>query len=144
MRSTTTDFPNTGAGAAAAAALPPIHRAATNTATSRASGARLNRLFDAVTIAGQSGGAQDVALLLLSPRARGLFARAIQQSGTAGFGLPSIRGEEEGKELSKQLAAAVAVVVVVLVTAAAGSGAVRSVSAQRHVDLSTNAAVNAP
>jgi para-nitrobenzyl esterase len=42
----------------------------------------------AVTIAGQSAGAQDVGLLLLSPRARGLFARAIQQSGTAGFGLP--------------------------------------------------------
>jgi para-nitrobenzyl esterase len=43
----------------------------------------------AVTIAGQSAGAQDVGLLLLSPRARGLFARAIQQSGTAGFGLPA-------------------------------------------------------
>jgi para-nitrobenzyl esterase len=42
----------------------------------------------AVTIGGQSGGAQDVALLLLSARARGLFARAIQQSGTASFGLP--------------------------------------------------------
>jgi para-nitrobenzyl esterase len=42
----------------------------------------------AVTLAGQSGGAQDVALLMLSARARGLFARAIQQSGTAGFGLP--------------------------------------------------------
>jgi para-nitrobenzyl esterase len=41
-----------------------------------------------VTVAGQSAGAQDVGLLLLSPRARGLFARAIQQSGTAGFGLP--------------------------------------------------------
>jgi para-nitrobenzyl esterase len=43
----------------------------------------------AVTIAGHSAGAQDVGLLLLSPRTRGLFARAIQQSGTAGFGLPS-------------------------------------------------------
>jgi para-nitrobenzyl esterase len=42
-----------------------------------------------VTIAGHSAGAQDVGLLLLSPRARGLFARAIQQSGTAGFGLPA-------------------------------------------------------
>jgi para-nitrobenzyl esterase len=40
-----------------------------------------------VTIAGHSAGGQDVGLLLLSPRARGLFARAIQQSGTAGFGL---------------------------------------------------------
>ncbi|MDB6161615.1 MAG: carboxylesterase [Gammaproteobacteria bacterium] len=42
-----------------------------------------------VTIAGHSAGAQDAGLLLLSPRARGLFARAIQQSGTAGFGLPA-------------------------------------------------------
>jgi para-nitrobenzyl esterase len=42
----------------------------------------------AVTIAGHSAGGQDVGLLLLSPRSRGLFARAIQQSGTAGFGLP--------------------------------------------------------
>jgi para-nitrobenzyl esterase len=41
-----------------------------------------------VTLAGHSAGAQDVGLLLLSPQARGLFARAIQQSGTAGFGLP--------------------------------------------------------
>src|SRR4029077_8939327 len=39
-----------------------------------------------VTVAGQSAGAQDVGLLLLSPRAHRLFARAIQQSGTAGFG----------------------------------------------------------
>jgi para-nitrobenzyl esterase len=41
-----------------------------------------------VTIAGHSAGGQDVALLLLSPRAKGLFARAIQHSGTAGFGVP--------------------------------------------------------
>ena len=41
-----------------------------------------------VTIAGHSAGGEDVALLLLSPRAKGLFARAIQHSGTAGFGLP--------------------------------------------------------
>jgi len=41
-----------------------------------------------VTIAGHSAGGQDVALLLLSPRAKGLFARAIQHSGTAGFGEP--------------------------------------------------------
>ena len=41
-----------------------------------------------VTIAGQSAGAQDVGLLMLSPLARGLFARGIEESGTAGFGLP--------------------------------------------------------
>jgi len=41
-----------------------------------------------VTIGGHSAGGQDVGLLMLSPRAKGLFARAIQQSGTAGFGVP--------------------------------------------------------
>ena len=41
-----------------------------------------------VTVAGHSAGGMDVGLMMLSPRARGLFARAIQQSGTAGFGLP--------------------------------------------------------
>lgn len=41
-----------------------------------------------VTIAGESAGAQDVGLHLLSPGSRGLFARAIEQSGTPGFGLP--------------------------------------------------------
>lgn len=40
-----------------------------------------------VTIAGESAGAQDVALQQLSPLARGLFHGAIQQSGTAGFGV---------------------------------------------------------
>lgn len=41
-----------------------------------------------VTIFGGSAGAQDVGLLMLSPRAKGLFAKAIAQSGTPGFGLP--------------------------------------------------------
>lgn len=41
-----------------------------------------------VTIAGESAGAQDVGLHLLAPGSRGLFARAIAESGTAGFGLP--------------------------------------------------------
>ena len=40
-----------------------------------------------VTIAGQSAGAQDVALQQLLPGSRGLFAQAIQESGTAGFGV---------------------------------------------------------
>lgn len=40
-----------------------------------------------VTIAGESAGAQDVALHQLSPGSKGLFARAIQESGTAGFGV---------------------------------------------------------
>src|SRR5205823_5911465 len=57
----------------------------------------------AVTIAGQSAGAQDVGLLLLSPRARGLFVRAIQQSGTAGFGLPA-RTLAENEKLGTEFA----------------------------------------
>ena len=41
-----------------------------------------------VTLFGESAGSQDVALLLASPQARGLFARAILESGTPGFGMP--------------------------------------------------------
>jgi para-nitrobenzyl esterase len=40
-----------------------------------------------VTIAGESAGAQDVALHRLAPASRALFAQAIQESGTAGFGV---------------------------------------------------------
>lgn len=43
---------------------------------------------DNVTIAGESAGSQDVSLLLLAPAARPLFARAIMESGTPGFGMP--------------------------------------------------------
>ncbi|MGN7160797.1 carboxylesterase/lipase family protein [Sphingomonas sp. SAFR-052] len=43
---------------------------------------------DNVTIAGESAGSQDVSLLLASPLARGLFAKAAMESGTSGFGLP--------------------------------------------------------
>ena len=62
----------------------------------------------AVTIAGHSAGAQDVGLLLLSPRARGLFARAIQQSGTAGFGLPA-RTLAENEKIGEAFAQAAGV-----------------------------------
>lgn len=41
-----------------------------------------------VTIAGESAGAMDVGLHLLLPGSRGLFTRAIEESGTAGFGTP--------------------------------------------------------
>ena len=41
-----------------------------------------------VTIAGESAGSQDVALMLAAPGARGLFAKAILESGTTDFGLP--------------------------------------------------------
>jgi len=40
-----------------------------------------------VTIAGESAGSQDVSLLLAAPGARGLFEKAIMESGTPGFGM---------------------------------------------------------
>jgi para-nitrobenzyl esterase len=40
-----------------------------------------------VTIFGESAGSQDVSLLLAAPQARGLFHKAIMQSGTPGFGM---------------------------------------------------------
>lgn len=47
-----------------------------------------------VTIFGESAGSQDVSLLLAAPAARGLFGKAILQSGTPGFGMPfRSRGE---------------------------------------------------
>jgi para-nitrobenzyl esterase len=58
----------------------------------------------AVTIGGDSAGGQDVGLLLLSPRAHGLFARAIQESGTAGFGLPP-RSLAENEKVGEAFAA---------------------------------------
>ncbi|WP_196232920.1 carboxylesterase/lipase family protein [Sphingomonas segetis] len=41
-----------------------------------------------ITIAGESAGSQDVSLLLAAPAARGLFQKAIMESGTPGFGMP--------------------------------------------------------
>jgi para-nitrobenzyl esterase len=61
---------------------------------------------DNVTIFGQSAGAQDVGLLMLSPRARGLFHKAIEESGTAGFGVPPrtlVENERMGDELGRLL-----------------------------------------
>jgi para-nitrobenzyl esterase len=42
-----------------------------------------------VTVFGHSAGAEDVGLLLVSPLARGLFSKAIEQSGSPQFGLPT-------------------------------------------------------
>jgi para-nitrobenzyl esterase len=55
-----------------------------------------------VTIFGQSAGAQDVGLLTLSPKSAGLFVRAIEESGTAGFGLPA-RTLQDNEALGAQL-----------------------------------------
>lgn len=43
---------------------------------------------DNVTIAGESAGSEDVSLLMAAPAARGLFEKAIMESGTPGFGMP--------------------------------------------------------
>lgn len=55
-----------------------------------------------VTLAGESAGSQDVGLLLASPAARGLFAKAAMESGTPAFGLP-VRPLGEALQLGDQL-----------------------------------------
>jgi para-nitrobenzyl esterase len=59
---------------------------------------------DNVTIAGQSAGAYNVGILLLSPLAHGLFAKAIAESGTPGIGLPP-RMRADNEALGTDLAA---------------------------------------
>jgi para-nitrobenzyl esterase len=54
-----------------------------------------------VTIAGESAGSQDVSLLLAAPKARGLFERAIMESGTPGFGMP-FRSLKDAERLGMQ------------------------------------------
>lgn len=55
-----------------------------------------------VTIAGQSAGAASVHYLIASPLARGLFARAIAESGS-GLGFP-VASHEKGEEIGEKLA----------------------------------------
>ena len=57
-----------------------------------------------VTIAGQSAGAFDVGMLLLSPPARGLFHKAVMESGTPGLALP-VRSLAKNEAIGAQLAA---------------------------------------
>jgi para-nitrobenzyl esterase len=56
------------------------------------------------TLFGESAGAQDVGLQLLSPGARGLFAKAIEESGSPGFGTPP-RSLAENERLGRLLVA---------------------------------------
>ena len=61
-----------------------------------------------VTVAGESAGAWDISLLMTSPLAKGLFHRAIQESGAAGgFNgcLPLARAQEIGRKLAVELKA---------------------------------------
>lgn len=54
---------------------------------------------DNVTIAGQSAGAVDVGELLRSPLARGLFAKAIEESGAPGLPRTQAQNEKLGSDL---------------------------------------------
>ena len=56
---------------------------------------------DNVTIAGESAGSQDVSLMLAAPAARGLFQKAIMESGTPGFGMP-FRSLREAERIGDQ------------------------------------------
>jgi para-nitrobenzyl esterase len=55
-----------------------------------------------VTLFGESAGSQNVSLLLASPVARGLFHKAVMQSGTPGFGM-AFRPLDQALALGDQL-----------------------------------------
>ncbi len=79
-----------------------------------------------VTLFGQSAGAQDVGLLMLSPRSKGLFIRAIEESGTAGFGLPP-RTLQQNEALGAQI---------LRLASARSAAELRDMSAQRLLEAS--------
>jgi carboxylesterase type B len=58
---------------------------------------------DRVTVAGESAGAHSVGSLLAAPRARGLFRRAILQSGAAAYELPVRISEVVGREVLRRV-----------------------------------------
>ena len=58
---------------------------------------------DRVTIAGESAGGHSVGQLLAAPRARGLFRRAIAQSGAASFDVPVEQAEVIGNAVLGRL-----------------------------------------
>lgn len=65
---------------------------------------------DNVTIVGQSAGSMSVALLQMSPLAKGLFHRAVGMSGSPFGGMlgpvPLAQGEAEGEALAREVGAA--------------------------------------
>jgi len=56
-----------------------------------------------VTVFGESAGAMSIGLLLAEPRARGLFGRAILQSGAAHHGLAPVNSERVARHLLGRL-----------------------------------------
>jgi carboxylesterase type B len=56
-----------------------------------------------VTIAGESAGAHSIGQLLAAPRARGLFRRAVLQSGAASFDFPVEQAEVIGRAVLGRL-----------------------------------------
>ncbi|MBT8115931.1 MAG: carboxylesterase family protein [Arenicella sp.] len=58
---------------------------------------------DKITVAGESSGASDIAYLLASPLAKGLFQRVVHQS--AGWAMRRTQSKADADQLGKQLAA---------------------------------------
>ena len=84
-----------------------------------------------VTIFGESAGAQDVGLQQVSPGGRGLFAKAIEQSGTPQFGLPT-RSLAQNEAIGEQLTGISATASVQALRAVPGE---RLLAAQAAFDL---------
>lgn len=82
-----------------------------------------------ITLFGESAGAQDVGLQLLSPGARGLFNKAIEESGTPGFGVPA-RSLAQNEALGEIIATAAGA------PAHATSAQLRALPAQALIDAS--------
>lgn len=87
-----------------------------------------------VTIAGGSAGAQDVGLHLLAPASRGLFARAIEQSGTPGFGVAP-RTLAQNERLGTTIAATAGAPVAANAAALRALPLARILAAQEAVDV---------
>lgn len=79
-----------------------------------------------VTIFGESAGGQNVGLLMLAPGGRGLFHKAIAESGTAGFGVQP-RSLKSNERIGEALAARAG-------AAAASPAALRAIPADKLIE----------